>query len=477
MTSQSRVPDRVLASIADYVTRYEVRSRKAYDMARYCLLDSIACALDAQDYPECTKLLGPTVPSASFSQGARVPGTAFKLEPVKAAFDISTSIRWLEYSDTWVGIDGGHPSDNLGAILAVADYLARSSRTGRRRKLTVHDVLTALIKAYEIQGVLYLTMDFIALGLDSVSLVTVASSAIVTHLLGGSHDKIINAVSNAWLDGVSPRLYRMGDNAGWRKSWAAGDAASRAVMHGLFAMRGEMGYPKVLSTPRWGYADAVMHGKPVVIARPLGSYIVENILFKIPFPAHFHAQTASECALRLHPLVKTRLHEVKTIHMRAHLRTMQSAYNEGLLRTAASRDPCVQYVTAIVLLHGGLTPEDYEDEVAADPRIDELRAKMVVREDKSFTRDFFNPRKRTHTHAMRVEFKDGSSTPEVRIDYPLGHARRRAEGLPYIEAKFRRSIENTFVVGRQRRILRNCGSLEALERVPVDEFMALFAIS
>ena len=476
MTPRPDAPDRVLTRIADYVIRYRVRRRPAFEMARYCLLDSIACALDAQAYPECTKLMGPTVPGASLANGVRVPGTNFTLEPVKAAFDISTAIRWLEFSDTWVGVDGGHPSDNLGAILAMADYLCRNGPAKRRHRIMVSDVLAALIKAYEIQGTLYLTTDFIELGLDSVSLVTVASSAIATHMLGGSLGQIINAVSNAWLDGVSPRLYRMGANAGWRKSWAAGDAASRAVMHALFAVRGEMGYHKALSAPQWGFCDAVMRGKPVTIEHAFGTHIVESILFKIPFPAHFHTQTASECALRLHHLVKDRIGDIKAIHMRAHQRTMQSTYNSGPLPTSASRDPCVQYVAAIVLLHGNLTPRDFEDEAAADPRIDVLRSKMTVREDEGFTRNFFDSRKRTHSHSMRIEFRDGSSTPEVQIDYPMGHARRRREGLPIVESKFRRSVENAFTSRRRRRIFEVCGSLQSLEQMPVDRFMDLFVL-
>ena len=474
MTSTAVAADRVLTRIADYVIRHTIGRRSAFEMACYCLLDSIACALDAQAYPECTKLLGPTVPGALMANGVPVPGTNFRLEPVKAAFDISTAIRWLEFSDTWVGVDGGHPSDNLGAILAIADYLCRNGPPQRRHRLMMSEVLVALIKAYEIQGTLYLTTDFIELGLDSVSLVSVASSAIATHMLGGSRGQIINAVSNAWLDGVSPRLYRMGANAGWRKSWAAGDAASRGVIHALFALRGEMGYHRALSEPRWGFCDAVMRGKPITIERAFGSRIVESILFKVPFPAHFHTQTASECALRLHPLVKGRIGDIKAIHMRAHQRTMQSTYNAGPLPTSASRDPCVQYVAAIVLLFGKLTPRDFEDEVAADPRIDVLCSKMTVREDEGFTRNFFDSRKRTHSHSMRIVFRDGSSTPEVQVDYPMGHAKRRPEGLPVVASKFRRSVDNAFSPQRQRRIFEACGSLQSLEQMPVDKFMDLF---
>lgn len=474
MTPKQPSPDRVLTRIADYVTRHEITRRPAYEMARYCLLDALGCALDAQAHPECTKLLGPIVPRASLPNGVRVPGTGFKLDPVKAAFDISTAIRWLEYNDTWFGTDGGHPSDNLGAVLAVADYVSRNRAAGRRHALTVGDVLTALIKAYEIQGVLLLKNNFIELGLDSVGLVTVASAAVATHLLGGSRHEIMNALSNAWLDGISPRLYRIGHNAGWRKAWAAGDAASRGVMHGLFALRGEMGYPAALSTPRWGVCDVLLRGKPIVIDRAFDSYIVEHILFKIPFPAHFHTQTASECALKLRPLVKDRIADIKTIRLRTHEKTLQSAYKEGPLHSPASRDHCVQYVVAVVLLHGKLTADDYQDEAAADPRIDELRDRMVVTEDREFTRDFYDARKRTNSNAMRVEFRDGATTPEVRIDYPLGHPRRRPEGLPLVEQKFQRSVERVFSPGRRRRISDICGDLRRLETVPFEEFMDLF---
>jgi len=474
MASQKRRTDRVLNDIAAYATKKKNIRKPAYEMARYCLLDSLACGLEAQAHPDCARLLGPVVPGATLANGARVPGTRYRLEPIKAAFDISTAIRWLEHSDTWFGTDGGHPSDTLGAVLAVADYVSRARSNGATA-LSVREVLTALIKAYEIHGVLLIKNNFIDLGLDGIAVVAVATAAIATQMLGGSHEQVVNAVSNAWLDGTSPRIYRIGHHAGPRKAWAAGDAASRGVMHALFAMRGEPGYPAALTTPKWGVSDAVLHGNPIVLGRALDSHIVENVLFKVPFPAQFHTQTASECALKLHPLVKTRIEDIERVPMRTHTKTLQSAYKTGPLHNAASRDHCVQYVAAIVLLHGNLTTEDYEDHVAADPRIDVLRDKMVVTEDKQFTKDFYDPRKRSNPNAMRIEFRDGSKTSEVRIDYPVGHPRRRSEALPLVELKFRRSVEAFLPRKRHDAVLEACGSLTRLQRLPFHHFMDLFA--
>lgn len=467
-------PDRVLTDIADYATKAKIISKSAYEMARYCLLDSLACGLEAQAHPDCARLLGPVVPGATLANGARVPGTRYRLEPVKAAFDISTAIRWLEHSDTWFGTDGGHPSDTLGAVIGVADYVSRARSKGGSA-MTVREVLAALIKAYEIHGVLLIKNNWIDLGLDGIGVVAVASAAVATQMLGGSRDQVLNAVSNAWLDGASPRLYRIGHNAGPRKAWAAGDAASRGVMHALFALRGEPGYPAALTTPKWGVSDAVLRGNPITLGRALDTHIVENVLFKVPFPAQFHTQTASECALRLHPLVKNRVEDIKRVHMRTHAKTIQSAYKTGPLHNAASRDHCVQYVAAIVLLHGDLTTEDYEDHAAADPRIDVLREKMVVTEDKQFTKDFYDARKRSNPNAICIDFRDGSKTAEVRIDYPVGHPRRRSEALPLVEQKFRRSVEAFLPRKRHDTVLEACGSLTHLQRLPFHEFMDLFA--
>ena len=472
--ASKRRPDRVLSDIADYASKAKITSKPAFEMARYCLLDSLACGLEAQSHPDCARLLGPVVPGATLAHGARVPGTRYRLEPFKAAFDISTAIRWLEHSDTWFGTDGGHPSDTLGAVLGVADYVSRARATGAGG-LSVRDVLASLIKAYEIHGVLLIKNNWIDKGLDGIGVVAVASAAIATQMLGGSRDQVLNAVSNAWLDGASPRLYRIGHNAGPRKAWAAGDAASRGVMHALFALRGEPGYGAALTTPKWGVSDAVLHGAPITLGRALDTHIVENVLFKVPFPAQFHTQTASECALRLHPLVKDRVHEIKRVHMRTHAKTMQSTYKTGPLHNAASRDHCVQYVAAIVLLNGVLASEDYEDHAAADPRIDALRAKMVVTEDKQFTKDFYDARKRSNTNAMQIEFADGTKTPEVVISYPIGHPRRRKEALPLVEQKFRRSVETFVPRGQREPVLHATGSLARLQRLPFHTFMDMLA--
>lgn len=475
MNAKQPPVDLVLSRIADYVVNYRIASKSAFEMARYCLLDSMACALNAQHHADCRAMLGPVVPGTSVVGGARVPGTDFVLDPIKAAFDISTSIRWLEHSDTWFGKDGGHPSDSLGAIIAVADYICRGRDSVRqRRKLNVMDVLSALIKVYEIQGQLLVKNDFISHGLDSVGMVSVAASAVVTHMLGGTCDQVVNATSNALLDGVSLRLYRIGHNAGWRKAWAAGDAASRGVLHAFMAVRGEEGYPAVLTTPIWGLADSMMRGNQIVLDQPLNTHIVENVLFKVPYPAHFHTQTASECAFKFHPQVKDRIEEVKSVRIRTHEKTLLSACKTGPLTSAASRDHCLQYVVAIILLYGRLNSEDYQDQTAADPRIDVLRGKMVVTEDKSYTRDFYDIRKMMNTNSMLIEFRDGSTTEEIRIDYPLGHARRRDEGLPLVDAKFQGSLKQSFSPRRQRNISRICGDLASMKTLPFNRFMDLF---
>lgn len=472
MTSKrSAHPDPVLSRIADYVVDHKIPRAPAYKIARYCLLDALACAFYALASPECTKLLGPVVRGTVVPKGSRVPGTNFELDPVKAAFDIGTAIRWLDFNDYWYAAEAGHLSDNLGAILAVADYVSRNRAAGSRRVLKVQDVLTALIKAYEIQGVLALKNSFVDLHLESGALLNVTSSAVATHLLGGSRGEIINAISNAWMDGVGLKLYRQGHNTGSRKSWSEADSVSRGVRHALFAVNGEMGYPAVLSAPQWGFCDALMRGKPIVLGRPLDSFMVENILFKIPFPTQFHPQTASECAVKLHPLVKHRIADITKIHMRTHGKAMKTSDRKGPLHNPAQRDHSMQYIVAIALLHGRITGSDYEDETAADPRIDALRDRMVVTEDKSFTRGYEDPERRTNPSAMRIEFRDGTSTPEIQIDYPLGHPRRRREGLPVVEQKFRRSVELTFPPKRQRQIMDICSDAGRLKSMPFEQFM------
>jgi len=466
MTKTSTI-DPVLAQIGDYVTAPAGFSEPAYAIARNCLIDSVACLLEALDYPDCTKLMGPFVPGTTVPNGVRVPGTAWELDPVKAAFDIGTAIRWLDYNDAWFAADGAHPSDNLGAVISISDLLSRSGQ----RPVSVRDVLTALIRAYEIQGVLALENSFVALGLDATPLVDIASAAVTAGMLGGTREQVINATSNAWLDGAGPRTYRLGSCTGSRKSWASGDATSRGVLHALFALRGEMGYPNALTTPKYGFEASIMRGKPIVAPQPFGSYIVENILFKVPFPTEFHAQTASECAVRLHPEIRDRWSDIKSVTIRTHARTLSTIDKTGPLNNAADRDHCLQYIVAVVLLHGKLTSEDYEDAFAADPRIDTLRGKIVVTEDESFTTDFYDPAKRSNANAMQIEFADGTRTAEVRIDYPLGHPRRRDEGLKLVEHKFRHSVERRFPKERQAAILKVCADAQTLDALPFSKFM------
>ena len=477
MKSRQSSADSVLTRIADYVIGYKITRKPAYDIAHYCLLDSLACLFHALPSRECAKLLGPVVPGTKVPNGARVPGTRFELDPIKAAFDIGTAIRWLDYNDSWFAAEGGHPSDNLGAIIAVADFVGRGGGrgAGKGHVLKVKDVLTALIKAYEIQGVLQLKNSLVNVGLDSSLLVNVASAAVATHMLGGTRAEIINALSNAWLDGGGPRLYRIGHHVGWRKAWSEGDMTRRGVMHAWWALSGEMGYPAALTAPDWGFNDVTMRGKPIVLARPLDSYVVENILWKIPYPAQFHPQTASECACRLHPLVKDRIGEIKAVHLRTHGRTLETSDKQGPLGNPAERDHCIQYIVAVSLLNGKIRAEDYEDEAAADPRVDKLRARMTLREDQGFTRGFRDPRRRSNANAVRVEFRDGTSTPDICIEYPVGHPRRRQEGIALVEKKFRQGLQLVFSPRRQQQILDCCGDPARFSAMPFAKFMDMLA--
>jgi 2-methylcitrate dehydratase len=460
MKSARPDPDLLLCEIADYALGAAIASDEAYDTARYCLMDSLGCALLALNYPACTKLLGPVVPGTKQSKGARVPGTGHVLDPVAAAFNIGCTIRWLDFNDTWLAAEWGHPSDNLGAILAVADWL---DRTGRA--LTVRDVLTAAIKAHEIQGVLALENSFNRVGLDHVLLVRVASTAVATALLGGTGEQIINALSNAFADGGALRVYRHAPNTGSRKSWAAGDATARGVWHALMAVRGEMGYPGVLSTKTWGFQDVLFREKSVRLARPLGSYVMEHVLFKISFPAEFHAQTAVEAAIALHPLVRDRLDEIERVEITTHESAMRIIHKAGPLANPADRDHCLEYMTAIGLIFGTLTADHYEDNLAADPRIDALRARMVAREDPRYSRDYLDPDKRSIANAVQVFFADGTSTPRVEVEHPIGHRRRRAEGIPVLVEKFARNAATRFSprrVALLRRLLLDRPRLEAM---------------
>ena len=469
-------PDKVLVDIAEYVLGHQITSPEAYDTARLCLMDTLGCGLEALSYPACTKLLGPIVPGTVVPNGARVPGTQFQLDPVQAAFSIGAMIRWLDFNDTWLAAEWGHPSDNLGGILAVADWVSRTAVAAGKTPLTMRDVLTAMIQAHEIQGVIALENSFNRVGLDHVVLVKVASTAVVTRLLGGNREDIVNALSQAWVDGQSLRTYRHAPNTGSRKSWAAGDATSRAVRLALITMKGEMGYPSVLTAKTWGFYDVLFKGKPFQFQRPYGSYVMEHVLFKISFPAEFHAQTAVECAITLHPQVAQRLGEIQKIVIRTHESAIRIIDKKGPLNNPADRDHCIQYMVAVPLIFGRLTAADYEDEVASDPRIDALRDRMECVEDKQFSKDYLDPEKRSIANGITIHFKDGSHTDEVVVEYPIGHRRRRREGIPVLEAKFKTNLARRFPAKQSRAILELCQDAKRLEATPVNEFVDLFVI-
>lgn len=469
-------PDDVLVQIADYVLNKEITSTEAYDTARLCLMDTLGCGLEALSYPACTKLLGPIVPGTIVPNGARVPGTQFVLDPVTAAFNIGAMIRWLDFNDTWLAAEWGHPSDNLGGILATADWLSRTAVANGKPPLTVRQLLTAMIKAHEIQGVLALENSFNRVGLDHVILVKVASTAVVTAMLGGTKEEIINALSNAFIDGHPLRTYRHAPNTGSRKSWAAGDATSRAVRLALMAVKGEMGYPSALTAKTWGFYDVLFRGQSFKLSQPFGSYVMENVLFKISFPAEFHAQTAVEAAFQLHPLVRNRLEEIEKVVITTHESAIRIIDKHGPLYNPADRDHCIQYMTAIGLIYGELTARHYEDEVAADPRIDALRAKMEVVENPQFSRDYLDPQKRSITNAVQVFFRDGSATEPVVVEYPIGHRRRRAEGIPLLIEKFKVNLARRFPPKQAAQILSVCQDTDRLQAMPVNEWVDLFVI-
>ncbi len=467
-------PDQVLVDIAAYARDAVITSPVAYDTARYCLLDTLACGFQALAYPACTRLLGPVVPGATMAGGARVPGTSYELDPVQAAFNIGALIRWLDFNDTWLAAEWGHPSDNLGGILAVADWLSRRAVAEGRAALMVRDLLTAMIKAHEIQGVTALENSYNRVGLDHVILVRVATAAVVTAMLGGTRDQVVNAVSNAWLDGGALRTYRHAPNTGSRKSWAAGDATSRGVRHALIAMSGEMGYPSALSAPRWGFYDVLFRGQPFVYRQPFGSYVMENILFKISYPAEFHAQTAVECAMQLHSGVRDRIEAIERIVIETQEPGVRIIDKTGPLANPADRDHCIQYMVAIPLIFGRLSAADYEDSIAQDPRIDRLRGSMEVRENPQFTADYYAPDKRFIGNAVQVFFHDGTSTPRAQVDFPIGHRRRRTEGYPALMQKFNSSVATLFPERQCRRIEALIADGARLDATPVDDFVAHF---
>jgi 2-methylcitrate dehydratase len=461
--------DSLFTDIADYVHDQEISSELAYSTARHCLMDSLGCGFLALAYPQCRKMLGPIVPGASLTGGCRVPGTGLELDPVKAAFDIGCIVRWLDFNDTWLAAEWGHPSDNLGAILAVADYQARV----KKEKVTMRDVLTAMIKAHEVQGILALENSFNRVGLDHVLLVRVASTAIAAQMLGCSKEQTKNALSHAFIDGGALRTYRHAPNTGSRKSWAAGDATSRAVRLALIAKTGEMGYATGLTAPKWGFQDVLFNGEAVNLARPLGSYVMENILFKISFPAEFHAQTAVECAIELHPKIADKLDDIERVEIHTQEPGVRIIDKSGPLNNFADRDHCLQYMAAIGMIFGELTADHYTDNIAKDPRIDALRGKMTVSENESYTVDYYDLEKRAIANQIQVFMKDGSSFEPVEVHYPIGHRVRREEGIPVLETKFANAIAATFDTDQCQAIHNSFDSNE-FDGSCVTEFMGLF---
>ncbi len=472
-------PDKVLVDIVDYVEKYKVASKEAYETARYCLMDTLGCGFEALSFPACTKLLGPIVPGTIVPNGAKVPGTSFQLDPVQAAFNLGAMIRWLDFNDTWLAAEWGHPSDNLGGILMAADWVSRNAVAAGKAPLTMREVLTAMIKAHEIQGVIAIENSFNKVGLDHVVLVKVASTAVVSQILGLTRDETINAVSNAWLDGQSLRTYRHSPNTGSRKSWAAGDATARAVRLALIAKTGEMGYPSVLTAKTWGFYDVLFKGNAFKFQRPYGSYVMEHVLFKISFPAEFHSQTAVEAAMLINEellrIGKT-AEDIKKITIRTHEACIRIIDKKGPLDNPADRDHCIQYMVAVPILFGRLTAEDYEDAVAIDKRIDQLRDRIVCVEDKQFTRDYHDPAKRSIANALTVEFNDGKKLGEIVVEYPIGHKRRRKEGMPILVEKFKTNLARRFPEKRRAAILELAMDPKRLEATAVHEFVDLMVV-
>ena len=467
--------DELISKIAKYVSSYEIKSDLALDTARNCLVDTIGCGLLALQFPACTKMLGPIVKDTKVPFGVRVPGTNYELDPIKGAFDIGCIVRWLDYNDTWLAAEWGHPSDNLGAILSLCDFVSQQNVSNGKESLKMITVLESMIMAHEIQGILALDNSFNKVGLDHVVLVKVASTAVATKLLGGSEDQIKDAVSQAWVDGQSLRTYRHAPNTGSRKSWAAGVATSRAVRLAMITISGEMGYPGVLSAPVWGFEDVLFGGEKLALSQSFETYVMENILFKISFPAEFHAQTAVESAVKLHKVIKDKIDDIKSIEITTHESAIRIISKVGELNNPADRDHCLQYMVAIGLLKGDLTAEDYEDDVAKDPRIDVLREKMIIKEDKRYSREYLEADKRSIANRIQINFKDGTSTDEVEVEYPIGHKRRRKEGIPVLEQKFKTNLNLTFDEKVSEKIFKLCMNQKELENTSVIDFQTLFS--
>ena len=474
--SQGNQPyDQAIIDIVDYALSYEIKSPVAYETAWNCFMDTLGCGLEALEYEACTKLLGPVVPGLTVANGVKVPGTKHVLDPVQGAFNIGAMIRWLDFNDTWLAAEWGHPSDNLGAILATADWLSRTTD----KKFTVKDVLTAMIKAHEIQGCIALENSFNKVGLDHVILVKVASTAVVAQMMGLTHDQALAAVSLAWVDGQSLRTYRHFPNAGSRKSWAAGDATSRAVRLALIAKTGEMGYPSALTAKTWGFYDVSFKGQPFKFQRAYGSYVMENVLFKISFPAEFHSQTGVEAAMTIYHQMQAAgktSDEIAKVTIRTHEACIRIIDKKGPLNNPADRDHCIQYMVAVPFIFGRLTARDYEEDIAADPRIDALREKIVCVEDAGYTADYHNPEKRSIANAITVEFTDGTVFEEVAVEYPIGHARRRAEGIPLLIEKYKTNLARIYDADQQKKIIDLCLDYDKLSATPVNEFMDLMAL-
>ena len=469
--------DQALQDIADYVIDFKVESQEALNTARNCLIDTIGCGLLALKYPNCTRHLGPLVPGTTVENGARVFGKSFELDPVKAAWDIGALVRWLDFNDTWLAEEWGHPSDNLGAIMALSDYISRVNIANHKSPLSIRDVLEYMIKAHEIQGILALENSFNKVGLDHVLLVRVASTAVATHMLGGTREQIIDALSQAWADGSSLRAYRHAPNAGSRKSWAAGDATSRAVRLAMITMAGEMGMPSILSSPEWGFYDVSFKGREFSFSKSYGTYVMENILFKISFPAEFHAQTAVECAVLLYPEIKEKLNEIERIEVTTHESALRIIDKTGALDNPADRDHCMQYMLAVAMIKGDLVAEFYEDSFhQQNSLIDKLRNKMILKEDKRYSKDYLADDKRSIANALQIFFKDGSQTDKVEVEYPIGHRNRRQEGIPLLERKFLNSLESTYSKEHSDRIYSLCLNKERIEQTPVNDFMDMFVI-
>lgn len=466
--------DSVMQTIADYVLNQQITSNEAYETARLCLMDSMGCAMLALNFDACQNMLGPIVPDATQGNGFKVPGTSYQLDPVEGAFNFGTMIRWLDFNDTWLAAEWGHPSDNLGAILAVSDYLSRQALQQGQQPLTMYDVLTAMIKAHEIQGVMALKNSFNRVGLDHVILVKLASAAVTAHLLGADRDQLLRTLSQVFVDGQSLRTYRHAPNAGSRKSWAAGDACARAVRLALIAQRGEMGYPSALTAKRWGFYDVLFKEQSFDLPQSFDSYVMENVLFKLSYPAEFHAQTAVECAVKLHEKYKDCLEEIKEIELITHESAIRIISKHGELHNPADRDHCLQYMVAVALAFGDLNAEHYEDETAKNPIIDNLRSKMTVTENEQFSQDYLDPQKRSIANSMKLNFNDGSSSDLITVEYPIGHKRRRSEGVPVLLDKFKRNLATRFTENKVEQIIKVCDDSSYLHQMPVNQFVDLW---